>query len=55
MMLKNKHSFHLGDKVKHINGDTVYRIRTMHSKLIVAVDKDGNTKTDYIKNFLKAN
>lgn len=52
-MLKAKHSFRLGDKVKHINGDTIYRIRTMNPKFIVAVDKDGNTKTDYAKKFEK--
>lgn len=52
-MLKTKHSFRLGDKVKHINGDTIYRICTMNSKFIIAVDKDGNTKTDYAKKFEK--
>ena len=55
MMLKAKHSFCLGDKVKHINGDTIYRIRTMNTKFIIAVDKDGNTKTDYAKKFEKVN
>lgn len=54
-MLKAKHSFRLGDKVKHINGDTIYRIRTMNPKFIVVVDKDGNTKTDYAKKFEKVN
>ena len=52
-MLKARHFFRLGDKVKHINGDTIYRIRTMNPKFIVAVDKDGNTKTDYAKKFEK--
>lgn len=52
-MQKAKHSFRLGDKVKHINGDTIYRIRTMNPKFIIAVDKDGNTKTDYAKRFEK--
>lgn len=55
MILKAKHSFRLGDKVKHINGDTIYRISIMSPKFIVAVDKDGNTKTDYAKNFKKVN
>lgn len=50
---KNNNSFHLGGKVKHINGDTVYRISIMSHKFIVAVDKDGHTKTDYAKNFKK--
>ena len=53
MMLKTNNSFRLGDKVKHINGDTIYRIRTMNPKFIIAVDKDGNTKTDYAKKFEK--
>lgn len=53
MILKTNNSFRLGDKVKHINGDTIYRIRTMNPKFIVAVDKDGNTKTDYAKKFEK--
>lgn len=53
MILKAKHSFRLGDKVKHINGDTIYHIRTMNSKFIIAVDKDGNIKTDYAKKFEK--
>ena len=53
MMLKTNNSFRLGDKVKHISGDTIYRIRTMNSKFIIAVDKDGNTKTDYAKKFEK--
>ena len=53
MMLKTNNSFRLGDKVKHINGDTIYRIRTMNTKFIIAVDKDGNTKTDYAKKFEK--
>lgn len=52
-MLKIRHSFRLGDKVKHINGDTIYRISIMSPKFIVAVDKDGHTKTDYTKNFKK--
>lgn len=53
MILKTNNSFRLGDKVKHINGDTIYRIRTMNPKFIIAVDKDGNTKTDYAKKFEK--
>lgn len=53
MILKTNNSFRLGDKVKHINGDTIYRIRTMNTKFIIAVDKDGNTKTDYAKKFEK--
>ena len=53
MMLKTNNSFRLGYKVKHINGDTIYRICTMNPKFIVAVDKDGNTKTDYAKKFEK--
>lgn len=52
-MLKARHSFRLGDKVKHINGDTIYRISIMSPKFIVAVDKDGNTKIDYAKKFEK--
>ena len=47
MILKTNNSFRLGDKVKHINGDTIYRIRTMNT------NKDGNTKTDYAKKFEK--
>lgn len=54
-MPKVKQSFHLGDKVKHANEDTVYHIRTMNTKFIIAVDKDNNTKTDYAKNFKKVN
>lgn len=42
MILKTNNSFRLGDKVKHINGDTIYRIRTMNPKFIVAVDKDAD-------------
>ena len=53
MIVKTNNSFRLGDKVKHINGDTVYRIRTMNPKFIIAVDKDGNTKIDYAKKFEK--
>lgn len=53
MIVKTNNSFRLGDKVKHINGDTIYRIRTMNTKFIIAVDKDGNTKTDYAKKFEK--
>ncbi len=53
MIVKTNNSFRLGDKVKHINGDTIYRIRTMNPKFIIAVDKDGNTKTDYAKKFEK--
>lgn len=48
MILKTNNSFRLGDKVKHINGDTFYRIRTMNPKFIVAVGKDGFTKTDWL-------
>lgn len=48
MILKAKHSFRLGDKVKHINGDTIYRIRTMNPKFIIAVDEDDYTKTDWL-------
>ena len=53
MILKTNNSFRLGDKVKHINEDTIYHISIMSPKFIVAVDKDGNTKTDYAKNFKK--
>lgn len=53
MILKTNNSFRLGDKVKHINEDTIYRISIMSPKFVVAVDKDGHTKTDYTKNFKK--
>ena len=53
MILKTNNSFCLGDKVKHINGDTIYRIIIMSPKFIVAVYKNNNTKTDYAKNFKK--
>lgn len=53
MMLKTNNSFRLGDKVKHINGDTIYRIRTMNPKFIIAVDKDGNTKLKSLKKWIR--
>lgn len=52
-MPRAKQSFRLGDKVKHISGDTIYHIRSMNPKFIVAVDDDGKTKTDYAKKFEK--
>ena len=52
-MLKARRSFRLGDKVKHISSDKVYHIRTMNQKFIIAVDENGDTKTDYAKKFEK--
>lgn len=52
-MPRAKQSFRLGDIVKHNSGDKLYYIRTMNTKFIIAADKEGNTKTDYAKNFTK--